>query len=407
MSSATAAISQENIFAIFPEPVVKIEGDPSPLQIHQLIKNVRANASAIDSNIGDGRHGHLGLVVSPEFYATLSDQPFTVPANPGPRAIIPPGTTGPQAKLLKLAFDADSRLFTLTRAVDIALKTYILKCVDNRYVRALYEDNVQYGNRSARDLLAHLYDNYGKIEPQDLTANLETLNKPWNAASSFEDLIDQIETAVDYANMGGDPITATQILNSAYTNVFNTGAFLESLREWDRKPAEDKTWAHFKPFMLAAQRQRRKELHTTTGGQGFANQALALESSVINLEAAREVDQVQFSALASTTSMLHNQLQEALKEIEQLRQNLPASGKRQMTDNGSFSNKKQRTRNIKAHKARNTWDDYCWTHGFVVAPGHNSGTCRNPAPGHQHAATKNNTMNGSTAGIAFRKPLDN
>jgi hypothetical protein len=147
MSASNASISQENIFAIFPEPVIKIEGDPSPLQIHQLIKNVRANASAIDSNIGDGRFGHLRLVVTPDFYATLSDQPFNVPVNPGPKAIIPAGTTGPQAKLIKLAYDSDLRLFTTTHAVDIALKVYILKCIDNRYVRALYEDNVQYGNR--------------------------------------------------------------------------------------------------------------------------------------------------------------------------------------------------------------------------------------------------------------------
>ena len=38
--------------------------------------------------------------------------------------------------------------------------------------------------------------------------------------------------------------------------------------------------------------------------------------------------------------------------------------------------------------------NYCWTHGHHVEDDHTSATCTMPDPGHQHAATKMNTMGG-------------
>ena len=42
--------------------------------------------------------------------------------------------------------------------------------------------------------------------------------------------------------------------------------------------------------------------------------------------------------------------------------------------------------------------NYCWTHGHHVEDDHTSATCTMPRPGHQAAATKQNTMGGSNRG---------
>eukprot|EP00957_Ditylum_brightwellii_P188427 14344117-Ditylum_brightwellii.AAC.1 len=39
---------------------------------------------------------------------------------------------------------------------------------------------------------------------------------------------------------------------------------------------------------------------------------------------------------------------------------------------------------------------YCWSCGFQVKKNYNSVTCPNKREGHQEAATRSNTMNGST-----------
>eukprot|EP00957_Ditylum_brightwellii_P182121 13875996-Ditylum_brightwellii.AAC.1 len=39
---------------------------------------------------------------------------------------------------------------------------------------------------------------------------------------------------------------------------------------------------------------------------------------------------------------------------------------------------------------------YCWSHAYKVVFGHTSQTCTTPREGHQHAATHENPMGGST-----------
>ena len=41
---------------------------------------------------------------------------------------------------------------------------------------------------------------------------------------------------------------------------------------------------------------------------------------------------------------------------------------------------------------------YCWTHGYLVDPRHNSKNCKKKKPGHQDNATRDNNMGGSQYG---------
>ena len=43
---------------------------------------------------------------------------------------------------------------------------------------------------------------------------------------------------------------------------------------------------------------------------------------------------------------------------------------------------------------------YCWTHGYLVDPRHNSMNCKKKKPGHQDNATRADNMGGSQ----YRKP---
>eukprot|EP00957_Ditylum_brightwellii_P120577 9198268-Ditylum_brightwellii.AAC.1 len=47
------------------------------------------NAASIDTTIGGGLHGHLGLVITPARYLQLTGHPFVPPQNPEPTPIMP------------------------------------------------------------------------------------------------------------------------------------------------------------------------------------------------------------------------------------------------------------------------------------------------------------------------------
>jgi hypothetical protein len=74
--------------------------------------------------------------------------------------------------------------------------------------------------------------------------------------------------------------------------------------------------------------------------------------------------------------------------VASLRASGPRAGRRPQAD--------AQHRNYPQH------DGYCWTHGYDVAPAHNSETCKHPRPGHKRNATKDNMQGGSTIGLSQR-----
>ena len=84
----------------FPHKVpIPIRGEPTHKDLKRLKTELRANASSVDSTLGGGDHGYLGLVLSDVEYLaipTVNGTPFVPPAYPGP-LVIPPTANAMQA----------------------------------------------------------------------------------------------------------------------------------------------------------------------------------------------------------------------------------------------------------------------------------------------------------------------
>ena len=63
--------------------LTKIHGYPTFVTLQKLKNQLKSNARAVSSDIGDGAHGHLGLVLTPQEYASVSDTPYELSAHPG------------------------------------------------------------------------------------------------------------------------------------------------------------------------------------------------------------------------------------------------------------------------------------------------------------------------------------
>jgi phage gp36-like protein len=63
----------EDVIAGFSHPVLpKVKGEPDYQTIHAICKSLQANSSAIDTHLGGGTLGHLGLIVSDAYYAMIA-----------------------------------------------------------------------------------------------------------------------------------------------------------------------------------------------------------------------------------------------------------------------------------------------------------------------------------------------
>jgi hypothetical protein len=63
----------EDVMASFPHPVLPaVQGDPDYQTIHATRKFLQANSRVIDTHLGVGTLGHLGLIISDASYAIIA-----------------------------------------------------------------------------------------------------------------------------------------------------------------------------------------------------------------------------------------------------------------------------------------------------------------------------------------------
>eukprot|EP00957_Ditylum_brightwellii_P156780 11932736-Ditylum_brightwellii.AAC.1 len=73
----------DKIKAKFPHPTLqRIEGEPDYAEINTLMQQLYKNAATIPSSLGGGAHGHIGLVMEPILYSSLSATACNAPSEP-------------------------------------------------------------------------------------------------------------------------------------------------------------------------------------------------------------------------------------------------------------------------------------------------------------------------------------
>ena len=87
MSTATI----DNITNSFPDSTIPtIEREPRYETIKRVEKVLIENASSINSTLGGGNHGFLGLILTPEKYFIVTCYAFEPHVNPGALPVISP-----------------------------------------------------------------------------------------------------------------------------------------------------------------------------------------------------------------------------------------------------------------------------------------------------------------------------
>jgi hypothetical protein len=63
----------EDVMDSFPHPVLPtVQGEPDYQTIHATRKFLQANSRAIDTHLGQGTFGHLGIIISDASYAMIA-----------------------------------------------------------------------------------------------------------------------------------------------------------------------------------------------------------------------------------------------------------------------------------------------------------------------------------------------
>jgi hypothetical protein len=201
----------EDVLASFPHPVLAtVEGEPDYQSIHATRKFLQANSRAIDTHLGGGTLGHLGLIILDASYdmiaLTTDSGPtlWTTPQAPG-RAPAKTDGTAAQISTARHIWEEDVQTYRTCTSVQQASKKQIISVFEPIYLDILNENMVGYVNISARYMLDHLFETYGNITAVDLEINFEHMRRAWDPQQPVESLFKKIQDCADYSEAGGSP----------------------------------------------------------------------------------------------------------------------------------------------------------------------------------------------------------
>jgi hypothetical protein len=241
------ASTPDELIAGFPHSSLpKVTGEPTFEDLKVIQRLLNTNTMSVASIEGEGRHGHLWIIMTNEEYFAVAVYFFPIPNTPGPSAaVVADMMAAVIAETTRLHKEA-TQVYRTYHNVDKAIKKLIIESFDDAYLNVLSDKIVGYANCTSLQLLTHLLTYYAMIAPTELTHNYKRLNTLYDPNQPIEMLFQKIQDARAFVVAGGQPYGASMIVNVAYTLVFNTGLFPDACRAWKSRAIAVKTWVQFK-----------------------------------------------------------------------------------------------------------------------------------------------------------------
>lgn len=334
------------------EKLTPIVGEPNNATITMLKRQIYANAMENHCTLGCGVLGYLGLIMPLDDYRIKQ-----IAVTPGPfRPFIKPVATAPNdddddSTITTEEYKEELRKIRDYNAMESKLKQQLLAAIEPTFITALEDAEVGFAMVTSKQILQHIITEYGIITLDELAANVETLNEPWNSEQPIRMLWDRIKECQRIGNAGGEPISDKMAMYAALKLLDGTGLYSTYTTGWRQAHPIQTTWtmAAFKEFFNHADKDRKKHLTTKDAGFHGANAATKSYKAAVTNETTTAVAETE-----TTTRTTSNFVD-------------PTSGRKIF---------------------------YCWSHGGTTNPKHTSETCLKPKDGHQKEATWFNMMEG-------------
>ena len=230
----------------------RIIGEPTTASLITLLAEVRDNAGSVQTDLGGGSHGHLGLVCDPNTYQALvpEAEPYVRPENPGRLVIAEAILTQYQIAQAKEEHEEATRLFREVNGVERTLIQQIVSAVEPKYLCALRTPGTNKLNHTVPEIFTHLFDTYGDVTPSELCelqARVESLAFP--PSEPVDSIFSEIDDLAAISEIAKAPMTPNQKINMAYILFTKQHVYKSALRKWDEQLDNHQNWSNFKEHM--------------------------------------------------------------------------------------------------------------------------------------------------------------
>ena len=171
----------EDIFSKYPlKKITKCEGVVDYKIIREIHRKIQANASTIQSELGGGQHGLLGLEMQPATYGTVIGKYFQRPVRPPQAAPVPTNANAAEIpRCVQLNAAKVDQWHQMVNAEDI-LKQQLLGSLEENYFKGQCQAYINYAKHTLAVLIHHLYDDHGTISPMNREESEQKMKQEWS-----------------------------------------------------------------------------------------------------------------------------------------------------------------------------------------------------------------------------------
>jgi hypothetical protein len=242
------------------ETVTKIHGQPTNQDLTTLEKELIAILANIPTTLGGGNHGHAGIIMDPARYLLIAGVPFNNPANPGnyPANVAGNAAAGVRARA-EAEHKEEVKEYETFQGVVQATKDIILEAVDHEYLLEIEDEILGFLNQTPTDMLTHLRNRGGALDFADTKTLLAERDSEWDASEVPQIYFNRVEKAMQGLTRAGINSDLNERRDMALFYLKSSGEFDAAVREWENKPAGQKTWQNIKTFISAEHAKENKQ----------------------------------------------------------------------------------------------------------------------------------------------------
>ena len=204
--------------------------------------------------------------------------------------------------------------FETFEGVRLGTKDLILEAVDTEYISEIEHETLGYLNQTPRQMIAHLLTQGGALDFADTKDLLAEQDGEWNVTENPQIYLNRVEKAIKGLIRNGINSDLNERRDIALFQLKATGEFDPAVREWEAKPAADKTWANIKTFISAEYAKENKQNKLSAKHfkvNTMQEQAEATEELIAHLT---EAHTRQMETLVQTTTAAMKEMMLLLKE---------------------------------------------------------------------------------------------
>ena len=120
-----------------------------------------------------GKYGTLGVVLEDAVYQAETGVAWNVPASQVAYPVFNQRATKTQKKTAISEFIQDKTDIKKVSVVEELLKNMFIECIDESYIMELRQGIREYDGVTLRDILHHVFANYGKMDDHLVNKNMD------------------------------------------------------------------------------------------------------------------------------------------------------------------------------------------------------------------------------------------